>query len=166
MKRFLLALLLLPSIALADSRVITVAQTVAASAHSAGDAVGGKVTIAGAASSDKSSGVIHSVVITDLAMQAGDYDVIFFSSNPSATTVTDDSALDIADADLPKIVCVVPVTVSASFADSGVSYSNGVGCPFELANNSTSLYAAIVARSAPTYAGVSDVQIRVSILQD
>ena len=151
---------------LGKSTVITSAQTVTATPYEAGDLVGAKISLTNAADTATGSGVVQSVVITDLAMQAGDYDVVFFSSDPTGTTFTDEAALDIADADLPKVVCVVPVTVSASFADNGVSYANGAGCAFDLGAGSTTLYAAIVVRSTPTFVGTSDVQLRVGILQD
>ena len=144
---------------------VTVAQTVAATLHAANDAVGGKVTIAGAVRASALSGVIQSVVITDLAGQAGSYDVVFFSADPSTSTITDDSPFDIADADIAKVICMVPVTTTSTYADNGITVANNAGCAFEVASG-TSIYAAIVARSTPTFAGVSDVQIRVSILQD
>lgn len=148
------------------SVVITSAQTVTATAYEALDLVGGKVTLAGAIRSGTTSGMIQAIEITDLAAQSGNYDVVFFTSDPSATTFTDEAALDIADADLPKVICPTSVSSTAVFNDNGLSYASGIGCPFELLNGATTLYAAIIARSTPTFASTSDVQIRVTIMQD
>ena len=172
MKKLLAAIAIiitLPAMAIAlepRSVVLTVAQTVTATAYEALDLVGGKITLAGAIRSGTTSGMIQAIEITDLAAQSGNYDVVFFTSDPSSTTFTDEAALDIADADLPKVVCATSVSTTAVFNDNGLSYASGIGCPFELLNGATTLYAAIIARSTPTFASTSDVQIRVTIMQD
>lgn len=167
----ILTLLFIP-FALADviitkSKVVSVTPTVSSGvAYTAGDAIGGLQTIAGAAVPEISSGVVHSIVITDLAKQSADIDVIIFSANPSATTFTDNAALDIADADLTKVICMIQVYTHSALNDNGVSSAHGTGCVFKLAQNATTLYAALVARSTPTLASTSDITVRYGILQD
>jgi hypothetical protein len=149
------------------TKLISSAQTVTATAYEALDLVGAKITLTDAARPETGTGIIQNVIITDLAAQSGSYDVVFFNADPSATTFTDEAALDIADADLTKIVCVVPVTSTAVANDNGVSFANNVGCAFALANLAgEDLYAAIIARSTPTFAGTSDVTLKVTIFQD
>jgi hypothetical protein len=166
----ILTAILTPVIAFADTPIITFARTISVTptintaAYTAGDAVGGLQTLSGAGRFGVHTGVIHSVVVTDLSDQSADLDIIIFSSNPSGTTVTNNSALDIADADLSKVVCVIQVTSHASFADNGVSFAHGTNCVFESADGV--LYAAVVARDTPTYAAASDLTFRYSILQD
>jgi len=147
------------------SAVITVTQTVAASAHSAGDAVGGLITLSDAVRSSALSGIIQSVSVTDKAGNAGSYDIVFFTANPTATTVTDDAAFTLNDADITKVICMAPISTVSTFADNGVTNTTGVGCPFEVASGTT-IYAALINRSAATYASTSDVSVRVSIMQD
>jgi len=144
---------------------LTSTLTVTATAYEALDLVGGKNTLSGAVRASAGSGVIQSVVIADQAAQAGSYDVVYWSADPSGTTFTDEAALDIADADLLKIICVIPVTTTATFNDNGVSASNNAGCAFEVPSG-TSIYMAVVARSTPTFAANTDVQVRTTILQD
>lgn len=148
-----------------ETVTITNAVTVTAAAYTAGDLVGGKNTLASAVRTVAGSGVIQSVMIADKAAQAGSYDVIYFSADPSGTTFTDKAAFTPADADLLKIICRIEVTSTSTFADNGITSTSSVGCAFEVPSG-TSIYAAIVARSAPTYASTSDVQLRTTIFQD
>lgn len=167
------ALCLVPLILLAEtviitkSRLISVTPTVSASPdYAAGDAVGGLQTIAGAAMPEVGSGIVHTVTVANLAAVSTPLDVIIFSSNPTGTTVTDNAALDIADADLPKVACVIQVSGSSSLADNYLSFTTGANCVFKLAQQQTSLYAIAVARAAINLDSTSDLTFRYGILQD
>lgn len=144
---------------------LTGVQTVAATAHAANDVVGGKMTLAGAVRASAGSGVIQSVTIFDKAGQAGSYDVLFFTADPSATTITDDSPLTLNDADGAKVICPTPVTTTSTFVDNGVTGTTNIGCAFEVASGTT-IYAVVIARTAVTFASTSDITVRISILQD
>ena len=132
------------------------AVTVEAAAYATGDLVGGKLTL----SSSAFGGLIQSVAITDLAKQSIAKDVVFFDTNPDGTTFTENSALDIADADLVNVLAVVTVVDWFSFADNSIGQALNLAIPFV----NTPLYAAIVERGAPTYASTSDLTIRVGLL--
>lgn len=144
---------------------LTSTLTVTATTYEALDLVGGKNTLSGAVRASAGSGRITSVVIADQAAQAGSYDAIYWSADPSATTFTDEAALDVADADLLKIICSIPVTTTTTFSDNGLTSSNNIGCAFEVPSG-TSIYMAVVARSTPTFAATTDVQVRTTIEQD
>lgn len=153
-------------------RTISVAPTVDTNAYTSGDLVGPKQTLtaAGACSTLTSvgglcSGIIHSVTVTDLEKQSGDFDIIIFSSNPTGTTFTDNAAFDIADTDLPKVACVIQVTTDVLFNDNGVAIAQGVNCVFDAKETDGTLYAAVVTRSTPTYSA-SGLTFRYGILQD
>jgi hypothetical protein len=150
------------------TKVISNTPTITTGAYAAGDLIGSKLTLANATFPGIFSGKVQSVVLTDLDAESADIDVVFFSSDPSATTFTNDSALDIADADLPKVICRVSVigTNYAAFVDNSAATVVNVGCPFETANPSVTLYAALVAREAVTYTGTTDLTLRVGIEQD
>ena len=136
------------------------AVTVEAGAYSSGDLVGGLLTLSGAFVGY--GGFIQSVVITDLAKQSIGKDVVFFDANPSNTTFTENSALDINDTDLLNVVGVAPVLDWFGFNDNSVGQALNLAMSFRLAG--ADLYAAIVERGAPTYASISDLSIRVGIL--
>ncbi len=137
--------------------------------YASGDLIGGKLTLTDAARfGDKlrpGTGIIQSVILTDLAKQSADLDVVFFDSDPSATTFTDQAALDIDDADLVKIIGVASVTSWAAFADNSAGQLLNVGLAFDL-GQATSIFAAIVSRGTPSFASESDLRLRTFILQD
>ena len=137
-----------------------------AAAYATGDLVGGLLNIGGIAGEVVGSGpsfgggLIQSVVITDLAKQSITKDVVFFDTHPANTTFTENSALDIADADLVDVLGVVQVADWFAFNDNSIGQALNLAIPF----SDTPLYAAIVERGAPTYASTSDLTIRVGIL--
>lgn len=154
------------------TKVISVAPTVDTNAYSTGDLVGPKQTLTGAGACSTTvgptglcGGIINSVTVTDLDAQSGDFDIIIFSSNPSATTFTDNAAFDIADADLPKVACVIQVTTDVLFADNGVAINQNAGCIFSAPATEGTLYAAVVVRGTETYSA-SGLTFRYGILQD
>jgi hypothetical protein len=147
-------------------RVITrvsATPTVSASpAYSTGDAMGGKQTYS-TASFSAGAGHVRSVTVVDLSATVPDLDVIFFSADPSGTTFTDNSALDVADADVSKIIGMVKLRSAnwVAFADNAVAYAECT-MPFQLSSG-TSLYAAIVCRSAVTLTSTSDIVVTLGV---
>lgn len=117
------------------------------------------------------SGVLQSITLGDLTKQDGLVDVIFFGSNPSATTFTDNAALDIADADLPKIIGTVSIVAAdySDFNDNSVATKVGIGLP--LLNTSTTattklkLWLAFVSRDTKTYSA-NELSANIGVLQD
>lgn len=171
MKKLLVLTLLLPSLLLAQtnigsSRVLTVTPTISTGAYTAGDAVGGLQTLSGAGRSGIGSGLIQNIAIDDLDSESADIDIVVFTSNPTATTVTDNAALDINDADLSKVICVISITSDALFADNATSSLRNVGCSFRGDIETGTIYVAAVTRSTPTYTTTADLIFRYAIIQD
>jgi len=112
------------------------------------------------------TGVIHSLIVQDLSNQSGALDVVFFDSNPTATTFTDNSPLDIADADLPKVVGVVSVAAAdySAFADSVVATVRNIGLPSKSLSGNN-LWVAVVSRDAKTYVA-DELSLVIGVLQD
>lgn len=148
------------------SETISVTPVINTAIYASGDLLGTKMTFANAGRPDIGSGVIQTVTILDKAALGADIDVIIFDSDPSATTFTNNNPLTVNDADLTKILCVIPVTTDAAFVDNGVSYSNGTNCVFKGASAATTLYVAMVVRGTPTYVSASDITLRLNIMQD
>ncbi len=138
--------------------------------YSTGDLVGGLLTLAHpiADGNDGSiyptGGIIQSVLITDLAAIVIDKDVVFFDTNPSNTTFTENAALDIADADLLNVIGVAAVDTWFSFNDNACGQALNLALPFVLPAAATALYAAIIERGTANYVGTSDLSIRVGIM--
>ena len=139
--------------------------TIEAAAYASGDLVGGKITISPPAPGRRMMPglLIQSVVITDLAEQSVNLDVIFFDADPSNTTFTENAPLDIADADLVNIIAVVHITDWSDFADNSQGQAINLALP-ALRASSNMIYAAIVVRGAPTYASTSDLTIKINML--
>lgn len=136
-------------------------------AYASGDLIGDQspITLAAARVSG-GSGIIHSITIKDLSKQNAALKVVIFDSNPSGTTFTDNAALDVADADIDKIIGWVDIAAAdyISFADSSVAHIKGLSIPF-LASGSVNLYFCIISNGTPTYVA-DELSIAFGILQD
>ncbi len=155
------------------SSILIIEQNVTVEAtpdYSTGDLVGGLLTLThpiadgNGTSTYPTGGLIHQVLITDLAKQSVDKDVVFFDTNPSNTSFTENAALDINDTDLLNVIGVVTVETWFSFNDNSVGQALNLAIPFVLPASATALYAAIVERGTANYASTSDLSIRVGIL--
>lgn len=131
--------------------------------YTTGDLIGGKIELTNAVNAAGGGGRIKSVVITDLAKQDVNKDVIFFDVNPSNTTFTENGAFDVADADLVNIIGAVAVSTWFDFADNSVGAALALDIPFVLVG--TSLFAAMVERGAGNYVSTSDLTLRVGVVQ-
>lgn len=129
------------------------ALTVTAGAYSANDVVGGLLTFG-----DTPPGILRAVTLTDLAKQAGAYQLVLFRSTPTA--IADNDPYDIADADHAKIRGAVHIADTAGankfdFADSKAYCKDGLSIPHAGGN----LFGFLIALGTPTYAAVTDVTI-------
>jgi len=111
------------------------------------------------------TGILQSLVLNDLSNVSGAVDVVVFNSNPSATTFSNNVALDIADADLPKIVGIVSSGGYKSFADSVSSTASNLGLPINNVDNSQKIWVAFVSRDTKTYVA-NELSANIGILQD
>ncbi len=146
-------------------RVTATPTVTASSAYATGNTLGGLLTISGATRIAAGSGVIQSVVLNLKSAQTTATDVIFFSANPSGTTVTDKTAVAVAVADFDKILGAVSVSNWTNTGTTSVGTAANVGLPFALASG-TSIYAILVTRGTPTFTATTDVSLSIRILQD
>lgn len=154
---------------------------VQAAAYAANDLVGGKRTFANAVRASGGTGIIRGVTIIDQAANSAAnsvYDLIIFNSDPSGTTFTDNSPLDVADTDMSKVVAVIRVDGAQTSiheqtggkvqlftnVDNNALFKS-VEVPY-VASGTTSLFAALIARGAPTYAATTDVIVKLQMEQD
>jgi hypothetical protein len=145
---------------------------VQAAAYIANDLVGGKRTFASAVRLSGGSGLIKGVTIVDQAANSAAnsvYDVIIFNSDPTGTTFTENSPLDVADADMTKIVAVIRLDGVAGATlftnvDNNVLFK-AVEVPY-VASGTTSLFAALIARGGPTFAATTDVVVKLQMEQN
>jgi hypothetical protein len=148
------------------AKALTATPTVSTSAYTSGDNVGGKITLSDVCRGQMGSGLIQSVVITSKSLQTATFDVVFFNSDPSGSTFTDNVAQAVVDADLSKIIGVAQCTTVVALAAESIHQATGLALPFALSGGATTLYAAIIVRGTPTLGSTSDIWISVRVLQD
>jgi len=139
-------------------RTVAASPTVDTNAYASGDLIGGKLTFSDLAASDQMLKIM-TAVIKDESKQTADIDLVLFRDDPSATTFTDQAALDIADGDLGKVCGVITFRSGQTFGfnDNGVMVQQNIGLCTQLAG--TTLYGALVSRGTPTYAAATDVTV-------
>jgi hypothetical protein len=147
---------------------VEVTPTIGTSAYATGELIGTKMTFSNAFPLATGCGLLRSVIVEDLAGQTGAFDLILFDSDPSGTTFTDKAAFDIADADLPKIIAAINFGASSqfAFADNSVKFLGNLQIPLRgiLTNApARTVYGALVARAAQTYATAADVTVTLGI---
>lgn len=149
------------------SVTLTSTPTVQAAAYATGNAVGGLITLANA-TRYQASGIIQSVATSFVSGVVPNVDVILFSANPTGSTITDKTQIAIATADLTKVVAVIHLTDSTLLGTSAPSYVQALqqAVPFQVTANTTTLYAAVVMRSAATLTSTTDMTLALRILQD
>lgn len=157
---------------------VQVAQTVTASAYTTGNALGGLMTIAGAARVSGTSGasgtggILMPAMLTSKSVQTVQVDVFFFNANPSGSTCTDKTAFVLAAADAGKVVGVQTIPGTAANGAgwfSGGTGSLGIPSYFPISyslGSATSIFACAVVRGAFTPASTSDVAFNYTMLRD
>lgn len=157
---------------------ICVSPTVDTGAYAAGDLMGAKLTFANAGRysgnnstpSGSATGIVQQVLMTDLGAEGINVELVLWDQNPSATTFTDQAALDIADADLVKVAGSVLISSHSSFADNGFSQVSNLGLVYEIPETagtaSYPLYGALVARGAVTYDSATALMVCINVLVD
>lgn len=178
MKKLILLLLFigcLPNLSLAQTgfaKLSSATPTVDTSAYATGDLVGGKLTWTNALKNITGTGYLVSVNMMDQSAQAVDFDVVIFREDPTATTFTDQAAFDIADADTSKVIAIVQLgsTTRFAFADNSVHFIGSLAIPVWATNSNGgiagTLYGALVARGAATFAAGTDVKVTIGVSRD
>lgn len=142
--------------------ITTLQQTVTpASAYTAGNAVGGKIALAALlpAGPDAKLAIVD-IVLLDKSAQAVAYDLLFFDAD-LAGTIADKTAFAIAAADLAKSLGHLSLSGLVNLGANGgiISLSNIYK---RLSLPAGGLWGVLVARGTPTYAGASDLSLRIT----
>lgn len=151
---------------------LQVLPTTTATAYTTGLVIGGLLTLAGAARASgqgypAGAGSVASatVVFRETAVAC---DIVFFSASPTASTVTDTSALAINAADVGKVVGVLHLTDITSLGTPGIVQSAITQQPVQYAlggSTNPTLYAALVARGSITLTSTTDAVITLNVRQ-
>jgi hypothetical protein len=146
---------------------VQVVPTVQAAAYAAGNVIGGLLTFASAARIAAGSGLVQSASCTFVSGVVPSLDLVLFNASPSGSTVTDKTAVAVATADLAKVIGVVHLTDTTLLGATTPSVVQGEtqALPFKLTSGST-VYGALITRTAITLTSTSDATITLSVLQD
>jgi hypothetical protein len=146
--------------------VIKDTTAVTAAAYSAGNAVGGKRTLANAVRVSGGTGILQSLTLLDRANQKAAMTLYIFDADPTNATLTDHAAFVFSTDDL-KVIAQVTINAGDYVTTNSKAIVNygGLGIPLKAASGTT-LYAALVTSGTPTFANTTDVQLEVGILQD
>lgn len=143
----------------------------ASSAYTAGNQVGGLLTLRFArptSISPSPSGILQSVTLTSASVQTAEFDVSFFVQQPTASTWTDKVTPAIAAGD--KIRVRYPVKLTNNFSGLGthtVYNQDLIGRAVKLSPiTSNVIYAVITTPGTPTFTATTDLQLCVAMLQD
>lgn len=148
-----------PSVSVGIDQTVTVAPAVTAALYATGNSIGGKLVLANAVRVAGGSSRLENILITDKGNQKASGYILFFNADPAAATLTDKTAVALST-DLTKIIGRVDVSAADyvtvdSKAIADVPYANRL----LKSAATTSLWAAWVALSTPTFASTSDIQI-------
>lgn len=160
-----------------ETREISVTPTVDTNAYQSGDVIGGVMTFTNALRSYTRAGKVVAATLFDKTASSGlaACNLWLFNDNPSASTTTDQSAFNLADADITKLAGVVAFTSDHVF-DGGtgnqVLYQAGLYVPLtgqaptNTNTSDTSIYGVLVSGGTPTFGAATDLIVRLTIEQD
>lgn len=139
------------------------APAISASAYAAGQVIGTRFTLLNASRVAAGAGLIQAATLLSKTATTAAIDMVVFSADPTASTLTDKTAPTIAAADLDKIVGVIHLTDWSALGAASLAQNLAVGLPFRLGAG-TSLYAVLIARAAITPGSTSDLLPAVRII--
>lgn len=149
-----------------NTQNLVLALTVTASAYSAGNSIGGKLSFTSALRASGANITVNSLMILDRANQKPTGNLYFFNADPTAATLTDKTAFVFSTDDLKVIGCI-PITTSDWVTTNTKAFfrRSGIGLPVS-PTSGTTVFAAFITDSTPTFAATTDVQIVLGVLRD
>jgi len=141
-------------------KTVTPTITVSTSpAYTAGDSLGGKITLANAVRVSGGLSLLQSIMIADRANQKPAGTIFIYNADPSAATLTDNVAMVNSTNDF-NIVAQIPVLNSDYVTVNSKAYAKLRNIGAEVgALTGTTLYASFALTNTPTFAATTDVQM-------
>ena len=141
--------------------------TVTAGAYHANDNIGGLLTLTNVAESPGVGLRLTQISVVDSANQKAQLEFLFFSSNPSASTFTNNDAPVIHANDVSKYLGRVAVMASdyLTVGAKAVACVSNIGLAL-VANASRNLYCVILTPGTPTYVATTDLIVNLALYPD
>jgi len=144
-----------------ERRIESATPTISTSIYASGDHVGTLMTFEAPISSR--GGLVEHVTVIDKSKQKSILNILFFSGSPTLLSA-DNAALDISDDDMANL-CLGYVPIAAAdykdLANSSVATVSTIKMAIE--RTTTAFYAVILSGGTPTYAGTTDLVIKLGI---
>lgn len=134
-------------------------------AYSSGDSIGGKLTLSNALRVSGNTAFLKDILICDRANQKPTGTILIFSLDPTSATLTDNAAVVLSTND-QSVYTMVTVSASDYVTINSKAFANIAVNKGTKAISGTTLYAAFVTTSTPTFAATTDLQIIFSFIQD
>lgn len=150
------------------TQLVQITPTVQAAAYTTGQSIGGLITLTGLGRISGGTGLIQSITATFASGVMPNLDVVFFTGNPTASTITDKTALATATADLAKVIGVIHLTDATLLGAAAPSIVEGeqLAMPYAAGAGTSIVYAAVVTRTAITLGATTDMVLTIRALQD
>lgn len=127
--------------------------TTATTAYTAGDQLGTMFNLTGMARANGGGGTIVGVTLTSAADIIGAVDVVLFRAN--ITLAADNAAFAISDTDVLEFAGLIQLTGAWDIGNNRVAQQFNLSVPYVCGSSTTTLYAALVTRSAHTFFGAA-----------
>lgn len=148
------------------TRTIDYPLTIDTNAYSAGDVVGGLITLD--VSSAGGGGVIRRLMLIDEDNEGAVLTIYFFDAKP--TTIADDAAFAsaIVAGDMKKKIATVAIAAAdyETINSMKIVTKDGDDLNIDYETESGNLYAYVVCTATPTYAAATNLTLRVTVWQD
>lgn len=142
---------------------ISATPTCSTSAYTAGDAIGGLLTLANAARVSGGSGYVQGLsLMCKTPALLPIIELVLF--NQTFTAIADNAAFNPSDADMANCIGVIPISQWSDYSLNSIASRFGLAFPFLLTG--TSLFGQMVTRSAITLVSTTDLILGVQIVQD
>lgn len=136
-------------------------------AYSVGDVLGGKLSLTTAVAEWTGGFYVSSIQIVDRGNKKTPLTALFFNANPSTSTLTDNGAVAIADADDSKVIGSVDILASDYTTCGAKAFANKRNLEIgSRAGQGQPIYVVLVAQGIVTPASVADLQINFGIDQN
>lgn len=129
-------------------------------AYTSGDNVGGKLTLANAVRVSGGVSELKSVAFIDAANQKPVLEIIIFNADPTASTITNNAAFVLHANDIAKVIARIPVATGDWVSIDTKGFANITPSRILKAATGTTLYAALITTSTPTYVNATDLTAR------
>ena len=134
-----------------------------ATPFSAQDNLGGKLAFGAVMTETGGLAFVESLTLVDRANQKSAMLLLLFSADPSGSTLTDNAATVIADADDVNLVAAIPIAIADYTTVGAKAVANLKSLHIPIKSGTQSLWGALVCLGTPTYAAATSLQLTLGL---